>query len=116
MVARDVPSKAAQARALIGGEGAKAPVLLFSKTFCQFCKRAKATLAEHGAEPFVVELDQRDDGDKLQLELEKITGQHTVPNLFINDHHIGSSTEVAAVAKSGRLDGLLNKSFTEYPN
>lgn len=33
-------------------------VVIFSKSYCPYCKAAKKTLKEAGAEAFVVELDQ----------------------------------------------------------
>lgn len=37
----------------------------------------------------VVELDQRSDGGAIQAALESITGQRTVPNVFIGGKTIG---------------------------
>jgi glutaredoxin len=41
---------------------------MFSKTFCPFCLKAKATLKDIGvSEMKVVELDEDNDGDSLQV-------------------------------------------------
>lgn len=77
------------------GESAEAAVrknrvMVFSKTYCPYCSRAKAFLSDElHADPVVWELDQRDDGLQIQDELYRITGQRTVPNIFINQTHVG---------------------------
>ena len=40
-------------------EEIKKPAVVFSKTFCPFCKMAKEVLAEVGAKYTVYELDER---------------------------------------------------------
>jgi glutaredoxin 3 len=46
-----------------------------------------------------------DDGAALQDALEEITGQRSVPNIFIGQKHIGGNSDLQA--KKGELDGLL---------
>lgn len=42
----------------------------------------------------VEELDLRPDGDELQAALLEISGQRTVPNVFIKGKHIGGNSEL----------------------
>ncbi|MCJ1231119.1 hypothetical protein MMC12_007795, partial [Toensbergia leucococca] len=58
---------------------------VFSKSYCPYCKAAKTLLSEMGAKPYIVELDQVDDGAQLQDALYEISQQSTVPNIFIRD-------------------------------
>jgi glutaredoxin 3 len=46
-----------------------------------------------------------EDGAALQDALEGITGQRSVPNIFISQKHIGGNSDLQA--KVGELDGLL---------
>lgn len=46
-----------------------------------------------------------EDGAALQDALEGITGQRSVPNIFIGQKHIGGNSDLQA--KRGELDGLL---------
>lgn len=55
------------------------------------------------------ELDQMKQGTELQAMLEKITGQRTVPNVFVNGQHIGGNDDTQAAYKSGKLKDLLSK-------
>ena len=46
-----------------------------------------------------------EDGAALQDALEEITGQRSVPNIFIGQKHIGGNSELQA--KKGSLDSML---------
>ncbi|KAF2825047.1 glutaredoxin [Ophiobolus disseminans] len=81
------------------------PVAVFSKSYCPYCKAAKALLSESGAKFYAIELDQIDDGSAIQSTLGDITGQTTVPNIFIGKKHIGGNSELQA--KKGDLKTLL---------
>jgi len=57
-------------------------VVVFSKSYCPYSKKAKALLLEKYTivpPPFVVELDLKANGMQVQKELEAITGRATVP-------------------------------------
>lgn len=45
----------------------------------------------------------------MQDELEKITGQRTVPNVIIKGKPIGGNSDVQALVKSGELEKLLKE-------
>lgn len=47
-------------------------------------------------------MNQEEDGADLQDALLKLTGQRTVPNIFIGKEHIGGNSDLEAVVKSGR--------------
>ncbi|XP_008791087.1 zinc finger CCCH domain-containing protein 27 isoform X2 [Phoenix dactylifera] len=66
-----------------------APVVVFSKTNCEYCKQVKQLLTQLGATYKVIELDVESDGTALQSALTEWTGQGTVPNVFIGGKHIG---------------------------
>jgi glutaredoxin 3 len=61
-------------------------------------------------EPFhVVELDELTNGYALQDELLALTGQYTVPNIFINGQHIGGYDDLSASLATGQLVKILGK-------
>jgi len=85
-------------------------VVVFSKTYCPYCDMAKQVLNSVGAEYFVVELDTIDDfpsGDDIQNACHQLTGQRTVPNVFINGTSIGGGSETRALHSAGKLVPLL---------
>ncbi|KAG6427871.1 hypothetical protein SASPL_112118 [Salvia splendens] len=82
-------------------------VVIFSKSYCPYCRRAKAVFKELKQEPYVVELDERDDGGKIQDALSKIVGRRTVPQVFINGKHLGGSDDTVEAYGNGELAKLL---------
>ncbi|TMW68716.1 hypothetical protein Poli38472_006184 [Pythium oligandrum] len=85
------------------------PLVIFSKSYCPYCKKAKEILASLGAQPKVFELDLREDGAAIQDFLLSFTGQGTVPNVFIKAKSIGGSDKTAAMYKSGELKDRLKR-------
>lgn len=76
------------------------PVIIFSKSFCPYSKRAKGILLEKyiiEPTPYVVELDQHPLGPKIQAKLADMTGRKTVPNVMIYGKSIGGGDDIAAL-------------------
>jgi len=80
-------------------------VVVFSKTWCPYCKKAKSLFATSypNVEITIFELDERDDGDQIQDYLLEKSGQRTVPNIFINQEHIGGSSDLITLENRGGL-------------
>jgi glutaredoxin 3 len=68
---------------------AKAPVVMFSKSYCPYCTTAKKTVIAAGITPLVLELDKHKDGEAMQAMLQQITGQRTVPNVWVAGKFLG---------------------------
>ena len=70
--------------------------IVFSKSHCPFCTKTKTLLENKGilSKCKVVELDKIANGAEIQATLKGISGQGTVPNVFINGKHIGGNSEV----------------------
>ncbi|KAF3768982.1 glutaredoxin [Cryphonectria parasitica EP155] len=84
----------------------KSPVIIFSKTYCQYSKRAKAVLLDKyniTPEPYVVELDIHPLGKQIQEKLGKMTSRTTVPNIIINGISIGGSDDILAMDQKDEL-------------
>lgn len=52
-------------------------------------------------------LDKLENGDDIQDYLYSITGQTSVPNIFVRGHHLGGFTDLAVAIKNGRLQDML---------
>jgi glutaredoxin 3 len=52
------------------------------------------------------ELDQLPDGSQMQEELAKLTGQKTVPNIFIGGVHVGGNDALVHAKEKGKLQKL----------
>lgn len=46
----------------------------------------------------------------MQDSLEQISGQRTVPNVYIKQKHIGGNSDVQSLASGGKLTNLLKES------
>lgn len=82
-------------------------VVVFSKSYCPFCKATKALFGDMNIEVKAIEMDQVENGDAMQGELMVMTGQKTVPNVFIKGKHLGGNDDTQAAAKSGKLQEML---------
>jgi glutaredoxin 3 len=87
-------------------EGVKmAKVIVYTKDNCPYCRLAKELLsARHVAfEEIRIDLD-----NSKAEEMIRLSNKRTVPQIFINNQPIGGYDDLAALAKSGKLDNLLN--------
>ncbi|XVF17973.1 hypothetical protein REPUB_Repub10bG0171400 [Reevesia pubescens] len=82
-------------------------IVIFSKSYCPYCFRAKRIFSELKENPYVVELDLRDDGAQLQYVLLDLVGRSTVPQMFVNGKHIGGSDDLKDAVHNGTLQKLL---------
>jgi len=86
-------------------------VVIFSKSWCPYCAKAKKLLQNYPGiakdEIKIYELDELDEGSKIQEYLLEKTGQRTVPNVFIKQTHIGGSDDLTEWNKNGELKKLL---------
>lgn len=80
-------------------------VEIYTKMLCPYCTRAKKLLAGKGAS--FEEHDITMGGPKRAEMLSRSNGRTTVPQIFIGDHHVGGSDELAALERAGTLDTLL---------
>eukprot|EP00934_Nitzschia_sp_Nitz4_P006629 Nitzschia sp. Nitz4//scaffold3_size479765//368588//369045//NITZ4_000154-RA/size479765-augustus-gene-1.580-mRNA-1//1//CDS//3329550920//6619//frame0 len=82
-------------------------IALFTKTYCPHCAATK-DLFEMLEEPAaIVELDIRDDGSDIQDYLQSMTGQRSVPNVFVKGQHIGGNDDTQEAFREGKLQELL---------
>ncbi|KAI1652447.1 putative glutaredoxin [Daldinia decipiens] len=82
-------------------------VAVFSKSYCPYCSASKRLLDSLGAKYKLVELDEVPDGPAIQDAIQEISGQRTVPNIWIGKKHIGGNSDLQA--KSGELKSLLTE-------
>ncbi|XP_075039747.1 thioredoxin reductase 3 [Mixophyes fleayi] len=86
----------------------KNTVVVFSKSYCPYCIQVKDLFTSLGCEYVALELDQCDDGSNIQDILHEMTGQKTVPNVFVNKTHVGGADKTLQAHKNGTLQKLLD--------
>mmetsp|Transcript_70716 Transcript_70716/g.229276 ORF Transcript_70716/g.229276 Transcript_70716/m.229276 type:complete len:199 (-) Transcript_70716:98-694(-) len=84
-------------------------VMVFSKSWCPYCAKAKAALTEEGVKFEVLELDRlpQAEGASLQRALTIVTGARTVPRVFVRGACVGGGSETEGLHRSGELRRLL---------
>lgn len=82
-----------------------ATVELYTKAFCPFCKHAIALLKKKGVE--FSNIDIQVHPELRDTMIARATGASTVPQIFINDQHIGGCDDLFALESAGKLDALL---------
>src|SRR3569832_1477124 len=101
----------ARAREFIQQEVASHQVVIWSKSYCPHCHASKELFRSlDGVHDVVIhELDLGTDSPQTQNELRKMTGQSTVPNIFVNGRHLGGNSDVQEAYRSGELQTLLEQ-------
>lgn len=82
-----------------------AKVELYTTLFCPYCSRARNLLRKKGVH--FEDIDVMTDDDKRKEMIARAGGRSTVPQIFIDDRHIGGSDELVALDRDGKLDPLL---------
>lgn len=82
-----------------------ANVVIYTKGHCPYCIRAKALLTQKGVEFNEIAIDVN---PHLRDEMiKRANGGYTVPQIFINESHIGGCDDLMALEYQGALDNLL---------
>ena len=81
-------------------------ITIYTKVYCPFCTFAKSTLRSKGVA--FEEIDLEEEPLRLPEMVRRAGGARTVPQIFINDEHIGGSDDLRRLDSSGQLDALLN--------
>ena len=80
-------------------------ITLYSTRTCGFCRAAKSLLDDKGVS--YKEIDISFDPELRSQMITKANGSRTVPQIFINDAHLGGFSDLYSLQQSGTLDKLL---------
>lgn len=83
-----------------------ANIRIYTTPYCPYCVRAKQLLSQKQAA--FEDIDVSNNPEQRQA-LVALTGQRTVPQIFINDQSIGGCDDLFALERTGRLDALINQ-------
>jgi len=82
-------------------------VTVYTTRYCPYCSAATQLLRGIG-----VDFDEisADNNPELRSELRQRSGQHTVPQIWIGEHHVGGFTDLQHLQQRGTLSALLSDS------
>ena len=80
-------------------------VIIYSSENCPYCVKAKQLLESKKVEYTELRVDKN---PELVIEaVKKSGGRKTVPQIFIDDHHVGGCDELYALEQEKKLDSML---------
>jgi glutaredoxin 3 len=82
-----------------------AKVEIYIWTTCPFCIRAKNLLRNKGIDFIEYNLDGDEIGRNKMSE--RANGKRSLPQIFINDAHIGGCDDIYALERQGKLQEML---------
>ena len=84
-----------------------AKVVMYSTQYCPYCVRAKMLLESKGITFINIRVDVE---RERYSEMIKLAGRSSVPQIFIDDDHIGGCDDLYALENQGKLDRKLGLS------
>lgn len=81
-------------------------VVMYTSRLCSFCRMAERLLHARGVDE--IEKIQVDAEPARLPEMIARTKRRTVPQIFIDDFHVGGFDDLAALDHSGELEALLH--------
>lgn len=82
-----------------------AKIEIYTTAFCGYCARAKRLLSDKGQA--FDEIDVTMDAPRRAEMVTRSGGGRSVPQIFINDQHVGGCDDLHALDAAGKLDALL---------
>jgi len=82
-----------------------AKIEVYSGDYCPYCSRAKALLAQRELD--FVEYNVQSEPERRVEMAKRAPGARSIPQIFINDKHVGGCDELYALDRKGELQGWL---------
>ena len=79
---------------------------IYTKAFCPYCMHALNLLKRKSVDYNEIKIDS--DMAMRDVMIKRASGCYTVPQIFINDTHIGGCDDLVTLERSNQLDALLN--------
>ena len=80
-------------------------ITVYMGPMCSYCDAAKRLLNKKNIPYKEINIALED--DKMNEMIKKSNGKRTIPQIFIEDYHVGGYEELRALEKKGELDNLI---------
>lgn len=77
-------------------------IIIYTKDNCPFCDMAKNLFNNKNLQ--YKEINVSNDQEKIEEMIQKAQGRRTVPQIFIDEEHIGGFDDLSEYNKNGKLD------------
>jgi glutaredoxin 3 len=81
-------------------------VEIYATSWCPYCSRARQLLVDKGVAIEEIDVEARPEARAAMVAR---SGRRTVPQIFINQTHVGGCDELVALDAAGELDPLLQE-------
>ena len=81
-------------------------ILIYATQICPYCVAAKNLFIDKSLSFDEINVENN---PNLRAEMEHLSGQQTVPQIWISGSHVGGYTDLVALDRSGRLDALIQE-------
>ncbi|HTC52211.1 MAG TPA: glutaredoxin 3 [Steroidobacteraceae bacterium] len=81
-------------------------VVIYATSWCPYCSRARQLLVAKGAQIEEIDVEAQ---PQAREEMVARSGRRTVPQIFINQTHVGGCDDLLALEDAGELDQLLQE-------
>lgn len=80
-------------------------IIIYTKSYCPYCVKAKQLLKNKNVS--FTEIDITNNQSLIEEMLLKSSGRKTVPQIFIDDTHVGGCDDLYALNDKGELDKII---------
>ena len=77
---------------------------MYATQWCPYCQMAQHLLEQKGVEFETIRVDLE---PNRRVEMMERTRRRTVPQIYIDQYHVGGYDDLAALDRAGKLDPLL---------
>ncbi|XP_069483753.1 glutaredoxin-1 [Ambystoma mexicanum] len=98
------------AQSFVDSKIQKGKVTVFLKPSCPYCVRAECLLKKFKIKPdhlVLVDISAHEAMNSIQDYLLQLTGERTVPRIFLGDKCVGGCSDVTALDNSGKLEPMI---------
>ena len=81
-------------------------IIMYRGPMCNFCDAAKRLLASNNAT--FTEIDIASKEGLMEEMIKKANGKRTVPQIFVDEYHVGGYQELRELEKQNKLQELIN--------
>jgi len=104
------PENMEATKKFIDDEISQHKVVIFSKSSCPYCVDTKNLMKKKefkDVDVVIHELNKMKNGSTIQSTIGSMSGQRTVPSVWIGGKFLGGNSEIQAAYKNGKLSSML---------